>query len=487
MGAGGDGGALVGAKAEQAPAFVKTGVHGVYLLPNLDAEKFREDIMACVEAVGPETQEDADHFQRLVRIVQLLNVVGHLLGFVAALDYASGSNRCALTYTVAFVAAALISTGRSAAWVVIGHHVMHGGYTGLAKQGKVPGRFRRGVFAIGAYRRCIDWIDWMMPEAWNLEHNKLHHYKLSEDADPDCVERNFEKFRNANLPTALKWLPMPIFLVGWKYIYYSTNCLKQLKLSQKNSWVCRNWPTHENAQKHSAPLVLQNFPGEIIHALVHGRPLAAWFWFVFGMQWLWTVSPMLLSVFSPMLTLTAAGHAGIPGFGQDTAAKAASFMMWVCIVGELGSNAHTFIIVACNHAGDDLFRFSTSCQGGTAEFLLRCSYAGVNFECGNDFIDIMYGWLNYQIEHHMFPDMTHLQYRKLQPLVKEVCRRHNVLYIQENALWRTYKTFRVAVGTETMQRATAVLPRNKEVRMGWGSTADTRPGIDSTRNRILEG
>ena len=105
----------------------------------------------------------------------------------------------------------------------------------------------------------MDWVDWMLPEAWNLEHNKLHHYKLSEDADPDCVERNFANFRAMKVPRALKWIPMPIFLVGWKYIYYSTNTFKQYKLSQKNSFIARNWPSHPGAQTHSAPLVAQNF------------------------------------------------------------------------------------------------------------------------------------------------------------------------------------------------------------------------------------
>ena len=197
-----------------------------------------------------------------------------MLAFVTALDFAvEYFDSANLTYLGAFVAAALISTGRCAAWVVVGHHAMHGGYTSLAKKGLVASRYKRGTFAIGLWRRCIDWVDWMMPEAWNLEHNKLHHYQvtdhhvlgcascslgnvevacgpcrgglawlqtmalyltgaqtfytitqLSEESDPDCVERNFAKHRNLSVPLWVKWFPMPVFLVGWKYIYYSTNC-----------------------------------------------------------------------------------------------------------------------------------------------------------------------------------------------------------------------------------------------------------------------
>jgi len=280
--------------------------------------------------------------------------------------------------------------------------------------------------------------------------------KLSEDADPDCVERNFAKFRAAKIPQALKWIPMPIFLVGWKYIYYSTNTLKQYKLSQKNSFISRNWPTRPGAQTRTAPLVVQNFIGEILGALVKGRLYEAFFWTVFMLHWVATVLPMMACVVAPAVALTMLGYTDYLG---EEASKDAAQLAWrFSVIAELMTNAHTFIIVACNHAGDDLYRFSTSCKGGGTEFLLRCSYAGVNFETGTDFIDIMYGWLNYQIEHHMFPDMTHLQYRKLQPLVKKVCEKHGVLYIQENAFWRTYKTFCIAVGSETMQKATAVLP-----------------------------
>lgn len=156
--------------------------------------------------------------------------------------------------------------------------------------------------------------------------------------------------------------------------------------------------------------------GEILSALVKGRLFEVLFWTVFMLQWVGTVLPMIACIVAPSLALTMLGD-GYLLQGEKATMDAAQFALQICIVAELMTNAHTFIVVACNHAGDDLYRFSTACSPQSAEFLLRCSYAGVNFETGTDFIDIMYGWLNYQIEHHMFPNMTHLQYRKLQPLV----------------------------------------------------------------------
>ena len=43
------------------------------------------------------------------------------------------------------------------------------------------GEYNRFRFGVGSlYRRCVDWLDWMLVEAWNVEHNNLHHYCLGE-------------------------------------------------------------------------------------------------------------------------------------------------------------------------------------------------------------------------------------------------------------------------------------------------------------------
>ena len=73
---------------------------------------------------------------------------------------------------------------------MIGHHVCHGGYN---RQDDGTGRFTSGGFAVGSLKtRVRDWFDWMLPEAWNVEHNNLHHYRTGEPGDPDLVERNLE-------------------------------------------------------------------------------------------------------------------------------------------------------------------------------------------------------------------------------------------------------------------------------------------------------
>merc|ERR1712194_637165 len=54
-------------------------------------------------------------------------------------------------------------------------------------------------FAVGGlWNRMCDWFDWMMPEAWNVEHNNRHHYCLGELEDPDLVENNLKDMRDIN-------------------------------------------------------------------------------------------------------------------------------------------------------------------------------------------------------------------------------------------------------------------------------------------------
>src|SRR6185503_17770383 len=85
------------------------------------------------------------------------------------------------------VSAAALSLGRSTRWLLM-HHVGHRGYDRVP--GMPAGRTSKG-FAQGR-RRLLDWLDWMLPDAWIFEHNVLHHSHTGEEADPDLLERNAE-------------------------------------------------------------------------------------------------------------------------------------------------------------------------------------------------------------------------------------------------------------------------------------------------------
>ena len=401
-----------------------------YLLPNLDGKKFREEILLAAAAVGEPGEEDVDHLWWMEKKVQACSIVGHSLLFATAVAHALGTSAALVIGLCAASAILVVSTGRSMAWAIVGHHTMHGGYTSLANKGMVSSKWRRGNFAIGLVHRLRDWVDWMMPEAWNLEHNKLHHYQLSEDGDPDVVERNFEAVRVLpGIPLLSgSWARIPelaflmfVWMPSWKYTYYSPNTLKQLRLSQPTSYVARNWPERE--PKVGPPMIVFTFPIEFLLSFVRLAPKEAVFWFVFALDWLHAVLPMLLWVFAPSY-LIQHSPALCPGFwsailpavdgsaggiatseaAMEAAALTASWAaLYLTIAADALSNIHSWVIIVPNHTGDDMYRFSTPCNPNGAEFLLRCSYAGVNFECGTEFWDVLYGWLNYQIEHVSTP------------------------------------------------------------------------------------
>ena len=128
-------------------------------------------------------------------------------------------------------------------------------------------------------------------------------------------------------------------------------------------------------------------------------------------------------------------------------------MMKSCLLAHqkasLDTNLHAFVVVAPNHTGSDLYRFSGPARGKD-EFHLRQIVGSANYACGSDSVDFLHGWLNYQIEHHLFPRATMLQYRRMQPELKALCAKYGVPYVQESVFTRARKTLAIMVGTESM-------------------------------------
>lgn len=287
-----------------------------------------------------------------------------------------------------------------------------------------------------------DWLDWMLPEAWNVEHNKLHHYQLCEDSDPDLVQRNMKDIRalnQAGVPALLLYPIVVVMSMTWKWYYYMPNTLKEYEKSQLDNKGKKN---QKSKWGH-----LGEQPATIIQVLA-GIPKGN-----FGMlfDFIACMGPYAIFMFGI-----------IPGvsfvlFGM----KRAHTAMYTAVFAELLTNIHSFVIIACNHAGDDVYRFDTPVQPKSNEFLLRAVIGSVNFHTGHDFgqpgaflpnlVDFMQGWLNYQIEHHMFPDMSMLQYQKAAPQIRAICKKHGVPYIQDPVWYRTVKLAKIMVGEETMR------------------------------------
>ncbi len=86
---------------------------------------------------------------------------------------------------------------------------------------------------------------------------------------------------------------------------------------------------------------------------------------------------------------------------------------------------------APNHKG-----MPTLTQADQLDFLRRQVLTSRNVR-GSRLVDFLLGGLNYQIEHHLFPNMPRPNLRHAQPLVREFCRTHNLPYT-EASLFGSY-------------------------------------------------
>lgn len=307
----------------------------------------------------------------------------------------------------------LISMYRFSAWTMMAHHVLHKGYD------HVPGisaGYTSKRFASG-WRRWIDWPDWIWPSAWTLEHNVLHHYHLGENSDPDLVELNLQWLREKNWPIVIKYLFIFLMAGMWKYIYYAGNTM--------HAWFEKNHP-HRKIPSYGS--------------------FQFWQPFSFTGRKLWLKCFLPYTFFNFIL---------IPAPFLLISPRAALFVFLNMVLAEWITNFHTFLVIVTNHAGDDLPRFNTG-MTGKKDFYVRQISGSVNYPTGSDFNDFMHGFLNYQIEHHLWPDMTMLQYKKAHPLVKAVALKYGIPYVQESVWKRLRKTVAIMTGRSSMQEASRV-------------------------------
>jgi fatty acid desaturase len=300
------------------------------------------------------------------------------------------------------VSVVALSLGRFARWTMIGHHVGHRGYD---RVGGPAGK----EFAEGR-RRFVEWFDWLVPAAWKHEHNVLHHYRLNEDRDPDLVEANLGWLRASRLPRPARYGLVALFALSWKWLYYAPNTIAEL---------------------HRADVEHDDLPRGVWSwdpRTAAGRAL-----------WLRSVLPFagVHFVLLPAIFLVISPWAALSVLVNN-------------LLAELLTNLHSFVVIVPNHAGDDLYRF-TAPPDGKGDHYLRQVLGSADYRTGGATNDFLHGYLNYQIEHHLWPDLPMAAYVRAQPRVKALCARHGVPYVQGSVWHRVWKTARIMVGDETMR------------------------------------
>jgi len=380
---------------------------------DIDKEQLEKDIEEAKASLGVVNWNDFQHLLKLERWGRMATFSGYgLIALLSFLELSSGGLSSVAFWSWAFVAAFLISTGNVARWADVVHPILHGAYD---KVPNVPAKYTKAVFA-KKHRRYLDWLDWIKPEAWEFEHNIMHHYHLGELDDPDNVENNVQWLTKSKIPMWLRYVIMYIFAATWKFTYYAPNTLKIL----------------ENKERKKAGL--DDIQGQV---------------------WSPKKKNGLILWMDYLLPYGIIKFIAIPALFLPLGVEAVFNAFIIVVIAELMANLHSFLVIVPNHSAEDIYMFSEPYKS-TGEFYLRQIMGSVNYNTGSDMIDFLHGFLNYQIEHHLFPNMPHSFYQRLQPIVKDICKKHNLEYRQESVFKRILMSMDLMVGKTKLLRVDGI-------------------------------
>ena len=352
-----------------------------------DLDKIHRDVLARMD------EGDFAHLKKMERWGRICSFLGYATAWIFPNP----------------ISALLISQGSFTRWTQMTHPIVHKGYDKVAN---IPDAYTSKKFAQG-WRRFIDWPDWVTPDAWHQEHDVLHHYNLGERLDPDHLQHNMEWLRNSKLPLFVRFTLIALFTMVWKIAYYTPRTHKELRISQARQ-------TGE-----ATPVMLRGGSWSLFTR--RGRAL-----------WFQSILPYFTFrfIFLPLLFLPLGSEAAIS-------------VLLTSIMAEVFTNMHSFLVIVPNHAGDDVMMFEEKGKG-KGEFYLRQILGSVNYPTGSNFNDFFYGWLNYQVEHHLWPDIPLSQYQYVQPRVVAVCKKHGIPYCQQSVFKRMFKAIDIMVGRTSM-------------------------------------
>lgn len=290
----------------------------------------------------------------------------------------------------------LISLSKHGKWTIVAHHVCHGGYN---KVPNTPKRYLSKNFAMG-WRKYIDWFDWFSPKAWSYEHNVMHHFHTNEKSDPDFVALQLDNVRKSRIPKFIKAIWLPIAMIRWKFSYFSLNTLISY---------------HKKFNEHSTKKIEKKF-----YIIIFFKHYLAYILFQF--------------LFIPLLFLPLGWEASL-------------FVLINVIGAEALTNMHSFLTIIPNHTGKDLVS-PLYHHKNKEEYYYNQLLTSVNYTSNGFWADYLQGYLNYQIEHHLFPDLPVSVYPRLQPKIQKLCHQYNLPYKIEPIYKRWVKTFRVILGDD---------------------------------------
>jgi fatty acid desaturase len=375
---------------------------------DINQKQLEIDIDKIKEELETPNIKDFKHLKKL----EMWGDISLVLGFALMITLMYSDYNMLINIILLIGSSFLISVSNVSIWANVAHPILHGAYDKIEG---IPEKYKKKNFAKGN-RRWFDWFDWIKPEAWAYEHNIMHHYHLGEADDPDNVEKNMVWLHKAKIPMWLKYTFVYVFAATWKFTYYAPNTLRILGNKEKIA----------NKEEPTMDYEMSPFSK-------NGKTLWLEYYLPYG---------IFKFILMPSIFLV---------FGTDIALIA----LYVMILSELFANLHSFLVIVPNHSAEDIYQFSTP-HKNQGEYYLRQIMGSVNYNTGTDLIDFGHGFLNYQIEHHLFPNMPHSFYQKMQPKVKEICKKHNLEYRQDSVFKRFFMSVDLMVGKTKVLRVEGI-------------------------------
>ena len=88
----------------------------------------------------------------------------------------------------------------------------------------------------------------------------------------------------------------------------------------------------------------------------------------------------------------------------------------------------TFEVSVTNHyEGNDWLRLQVQNSG--------------NFKTDSSLYTYVFGGINYQIEHHLFPNMSNCFYSQISPTVQQFCKENNIPYVVHKSLLEVFQEY----------------------------------------------
>jgi len=293
----------------------------------------------------------------------------------------------------------------------LAHQILHRSYDRLPG---CPRSLNSRTFARGWYRYW-DWCDWIIPAAWQHEHN-VHHVHTGGPQDPDVVEANVEFLRAAPYSSLRKVAVALMIMTTWRLSYYAPSTFIQLRRAEKGLP-----PTTYTITG------LFMFAGVFNPLSQEGRDF-----------WRRCILPYAC------LRFVVIPFAALP-FGV----AATTNVFLTALAAELLLNFYSWALIASSHTGSDVFRFDYQPKT-RAEWYVHQLLGTVNYSRANSFVSWTQAWVNYQIEHHLCPNLPLLTVEKMSRDVERVCAAYGVRYLSEPLSVRFINMFGVVIGRTSM-------------------------------------